>query len=66
MTRAEAGFFQYTWHYGFWDFSGKCDQEVIDAKFVLYCPCVSMVTIRNDYQLVEVQVAIIIFRDKYI
>ena len=53
-TRAEFSFFRYAC--GFLGFPKKCDQKVIDAKFVLCGPCVPMVTSRKGYQFKEDQV----------
>ena len=50
-------------HVVFGIFQKKCDQKVIDAKFVLSGPCVPMVTSRKGYQFKEDQVAINIFKD---
>ena len=48
---------------GFWDFPKKRDQKVIDVKFILCGPCVTMETSRKGYQFKEDQVAINIFKN---
>ena len=60
VTRAEFNFLRYAC--GFWGFPKKCDQKVIDAKFVLCGSCVPMVTSRKGYQFKVDQVAIDMFK----